>query len=50
MLQIRDLYKSYGETGCSNGVNLDVKRGETLVIMGAEWLWQNRLQLGVLIA
>lgn len=34
MLQIRDLYKSYGKQVALNGVNLDVKRGETLVIMG----------------
>lgn len=34
MLQITDLYKSYGHKRALNGVNLDVSRGETVVIMG----------------
>ncbi|MBI4910921.1 MAG: ABC transporter ATP-binding protein [Acidobacteria bacterium] len=38
ILQIRDLYKTYGEGASAvhavNGVTLDVKRGELLVLMG----------------
>jgi len=34
MLQIRDLYKSYGKTTALDGVDLHVARGETVVIMG----------------
>lgn len=34
MLKIKDLIKSYGRKKALNGVNLDVSRGETLVIMG----------------
>lgn len=34
MLQIADLYKNYGSKRALNGVNLEVARGETLVVMG----------------
>lgn len=34
MLQITDLYKSYGSKRALNGVHLEVAQGETLVIMG----------------
>ena len=34
MLEIRDLYKSYGKTVALDGVDLDVAKGETVVIMG----------------
>jgi polar amino acid transport system ATP-binding protein len=34
MLQIIDLTKSYGSKRALNGVNLEVKQGETVVIMG----------------
>ena len=34
MLQIRDLHKSYGKAAALAGVDLDVAKGETVVIMG----------------
>jgi len=34
MIKIVDLYKSFGENHVLNGVNLDVQRGETMVIIG----------------
>lgn len=34
MLEIQDLHKSFGKQVALNGVNLNVKKGETLVIMG----------------
>jgi len=34
VLEIRDLYKSYGKTEALAGVDLDVAKGETVVIMG----------------
>ena len=34
MIKIVDLYKSFGENHVLNGVNLDVQRGETRVIIG----------------
>ena len=34
MLEIRDLRKSYGKLTALAGVDLDVARGETVVIMG----------------
>ncbi len=34
MLQIYDLRKTYGKTVALNGVKLDVRKGETVVIMG----------------
>lgn len=34
MIRIKDLYKSYGKQEVLKGLNLDVKTGETLVILG----------------
>jgi phospholipid/cholesterol/gamma-HCH transport system ATP-binding protein len=34
MIKIVDLYKSFGENHVLNGVNLDIQRGETMVIIG----------------
>lgn len=34
MIEIRDLHKSFGDNKVLNGVNLDIPKGETLVIIG----------------
>lgn len=38
MIQIRGLKKSYGKLQVLRGIDLDVKRGEKMVILGAVWL------------
>lgn len=34
MIEIRNLYKSFGSNNVLNGVNLDINKGETMVIIG----------------
>jgi phospholipid/cholesterol/gamma-HCH transport system ATP-binding protein len=34
MIEIRDLYKSFGTKPVLTGINLDIKKGETIVIIG----------------
>src|SRR5882724_5091659 len=34
MVSVRDLHVSYGDREILHGINFDVKRGETLVILG----------------
>ena len=34
MIKVRNLYKKYGELSVLNGVNVDVKKGEVIAIIG----------------
>src|SRR5260370_40819140 len=43
VISLRDLHVSYGEREILHGINFDVVRGETLVILGGSGSWKSTL-------
>ena len=41
MLEIRNIHKSFGSTPVLGGIDLDVKQGDVIAIIGSERFWQN---------